>query len=78
MTENHCQVGLAHDHGFKNFHRHAPSAFRLAWVVGQLASTDRLNCTQQRRLHVYYMWPLRQYVMSLNHKTGVPLDLGTK
>jgi hypothetical protein len=84
MTENHCQVGLGHDHGSKNqdFHRHAPSVFRLAWVVGpaetEMAGTDRLDCTQQRRRHVYYMWPLRQYIMSLNHKTGVPLDLAIR
>jgi hypothetical protein len=57
MTENHCQVGLGHDHGSKNqdFHRHAPSVFRLAWVVGpaetEMAGTDRLDCTQQRRRH---------------------------
>jgi hypothetical protein len=57
MTENHCQVGLGHDHGSKNqdFHRHASSVFRLAWVVGpaetELAGMHRLDCTQQRRRH---------------------------
>jgi hypothetical protein len=57
MTENHCQIGLGHDHGSKSQHlyRCAPIAFRLAWEASlaeiELAGTHRQDCTQQRRRH---------------------------